>query len=55
MWLRKTVFRAATRRHLIPESPFAEVKAGNQINTDRWYFVTLQVAEQVIDACPDAQ
>lgn len=52
----KQFFRAAARKKLIPESPFADMKGTNvQANRSRDYFVTRKEAEAVLDACPDSQ
>ncbi len=47
--------KAAVRAKLIPSNPFADVKAGAQENRSRFYFVTSDEAQKVLDACPDAQ
>ncbi len=47
--------RAAVRKRLIEENPFADLPAPAQINTSREFFVTLDVTEKLIDACPDAE
>jgi integrase len=36
-----------------PRNPFAELKAGMQANTSRFYFVTRDEANKVLDACPN--
>ncbi len=51
----KHVFRRAVRWKLIQQSPFADVKAGGQVNQSRMFFVTPDMARLVLDACPDAQ
>jgi hypothetical protein len=52
----KQFFRAAARKKLIPESPFADMKDCKvTANRDRDYFVTLDETKRVLDACPDAQ
>ena len=48
-------FRAAVRRKLIFENPFADVKGGTQENTSRFYFVSREEAEGTLRACPDSQ
>jgi len=52
----KQFFRAAVRRRLILENPFADM-GGCVIreNRARDRFITRQEAQQVLDACPDAQ
>jgi integrase len=52
----KQFFRAAARKKLIPESPFADMKDCKvNGNRERDYFVTLDEAQKVLDACPDTQ
>lgn len=46
-------FRAAVRKRLLSENPFQDLKGGKQTNTSREFFVTREMARQVIDACPD--
>jgi len=48
-------FRAAVRRKLIGENPFADVAAPPQVNPAREHFITCEVAQNVLDACPDAE
>ncbi|MBW3598530.1 MAG: tyrosine-type recombinase/integrase [Planctomycetes bacterium] len=48
-------FRAAMRRRLISENPFADLPAPAQANASREHFVTQEVITKVIDACPDAE
>ena len=40
---------------MIAESPFADLKGGKQENRSRYYFLTREDAQKVLDACPDAQ
>lgn len=47
-------FRAAMRRRLILENPFADVKPPAQTNESRKAFVTLEQTAKLLDACPDA-
>ncbi len=49
----KTFFHAAVRRRLIHSNPFADLRSGTQANPDRFYFVSLDEAGAVLDACPD--
>jgi integrase len=49
----KTFFKAATRRRLIPASPFAHVQCPSQINPSRKHYIPLEVIAKVIAACPD--
>lgn len=52
----KEFFRAAARKKLIAESPFADMKDTNvKENRSRDWFVTRDVAAAVLAACPDAQ
>ena len=52
----KQFFRAALRKRLIRENPFADMKGcGVKANVSRFYFVTREEAQKVLDACPDAQ
>jgi integrase len=52
----KQFFRAAARKRLIPESPFADMKETSvRANRSRDYFVSRKEAQTVLDACPDNQ
>ena len=52
----KQFFRAAVRKRLIAESPFADMKGtGVRANKSREHFVTREVAEKVLAACPDPE
>ena len=51
----KQFFRAAVRKRLIVENPFAEVKAAAQVNKSREFYVTREATEKIIAACPDAE
>jgi len=51
----KQFFRAALRKRLIPENPFADLPAPEQVNNTREFFVDRQTAEAVLRACPDAE
>jgi len=46
-------FKAAVRRGLIPVNPFSDVRGGSQENASRNFFVTREVANAVLAACPD--
>ncbi len=46
-------FRRAARLGLLPSNPFDGVKAGTEQNRARGFFVTVEMALQAIDACPD--
>lgn len=50
----KQFFRAAARRKLIAENPFADMKGcAVRSNPGRMYFVTSKEAARVLEACPD--
>src|SRR4030095_12575452 len=49
----KQFFRAAIRKRLLTESPFADLSGSTVANRERAYFVTRAQAEAVIKACPD--
>jgi integrase len=51
----KLFFTAAKRKRLIPENPFSDLKAAIRANVSRFFFVSREDAQKVIDACPDAQ
>jgi site-specific recombinase XerD len=51
----KQFFRAAVRKKLLAENPFADVKAPSQINEARKFFVSREMAAAVLDRCPDAE
>lgn len=51
----KQFFRAAQRRKLIAENPFADLRCSVQGNKAREYFLSRADAAKVLDACPDAQ
>ena len=46
------VFRAATRRRLIPESPFADVSIKASM-PNRRYFITREDTRRLLGSCPD--
>jgi site-specific recombinase XerC len=48
----RQMFRWAVRRGLAKANPFAELKAGSQINTARSVFVSREMIEKVIDSAP---
>jgi len=47
--------RAAVRSKLIAENPFGELVSALRANPSRYAFIDRETAEQVIDACPDAE
>lgn len=51
----KQFFRAAFRKKLIPENPFDGVKPPSQVNEKRKYFVTREMTDKLLAACPDLQ
>jgi len=51
----KQFFRAAVRKKLIPENPFADIKTGDLPNEKRFYFITREEAAAVLEACPDTE
>ncbi|MCA9295077.1 MAG: site-specific integrase, partial [Phycisphaerales bacterium] len=48
-------FNAAKKRKLVSENPFDEVSVTVRSNTSRYHFVSRSDAQQVLDACPDAE
>ena len=50
----KQFFAAAVKRKMLSENPFDAIRCGN-FAEDRFYFVSLEEARAVLDACPDAQ
>jgi hypothetical protein len=51
----RQLFKAAVRAEMLRTNPFEGIKAGSQPDKDRQFFITLADAEQVINACPDAE
>ncbi|MBX7165532.1 MAG: site-specific integrase [Pirellulales bacterium] len=52
----KQFFRAAQRKRLIGENPFADMAGcGVRANKDREYFLSLEDAYKVLAACPDPE
>jgi integrase len=51
----KQFFRAASRRKLVPENPFIDLKSLGEGNESRKFFVSREVGQKVLDACPDAE
>ena len=47
------VFRAAVRRRLIPESPFAGVSVKGAMKADRERFITREETGRLLDGCPN--
>jgi hypothetical protein len=51
----RQMFRYATRKGILTKSPFADLKAPTQVNKSREVFVSREMTQKVIDACPDAE
>lgn len=51
----KQFFKAAIKRKLVVENPFADIVCSDYANSDRQRFVSRDEIEAVFDACPDAQ
>ena len=51
----KQLFRSAVRGGLIHRNPFDDVKPHSQVNESRKHFVSLDVTQKVIQACPDGE
>jgi len=50
----KTMLAEAARDRLLPESPFAGLKGGDESNHDRHRFIGPDLSSRVLEACPDA-
>jgi len=48
-------FRGAVRKKLIAENPFADLASPAQVNKSREHFVSQEVTQKVIEACPDSE
>jgi len=51
----KQFFHAAVRRRMIVDNPLADLRSTVQPNHSRFYFVSRDETQRVLDACPDAQ
>ncbi len=51
----KQFFTAAVRRGLVFSNPFADLKSAVLPNPSRFYFISREEADKVLDACPDAE
>ena len=51
----RMLFRRALRWKLVAENPFEGVKAGGLTNKARQFYVTREMADKVLKACPDIQ
>jgi len=49
----KTMLSDAVKDRLLAESPFADLKGGNESNSERHRFIGPDVASKVLAACPD--
>lgn len=49
----KTMFAEAVKDRLLPESPFAEVRTGSEVNRDRDHYIDRATAAKVLAGCPD--
>lgn len=45
----------AVRKDWLTENPFAELPSGLKTNRERMFFIRPEVAQRVLDACPDAE
>ena len=53
--LARMFFNVARRRKLIDENPFQYVETGSQVNEKRYYYVTREETDRLIDACANAK
>ena len=51
----KQFLTSAVKHELIPANLFEDLKSGSVTNPSRYYFVTREEADRVLDACPDAE
>jgi len=51
----KQFFRAAMRLGLIANNPFIDLKSSIQADHSKFFFVTRDNAEKILNACPDAE
>src|SRR5262249_11013760 len=51
----KQLWKVALRRKLVSENVFIDLKSTVGANEERFYYVTRDEAQKVLDACPDAQ
>jgi len=51
----KQVFKNAVRKGLLAVSPFSDLKSANVANPARQAYIPRDVAQKVLDACPDAE
>ena len=50
----KTMLAEAVKDRLLSESPFADLKGGDESNASRQFLVDLDITARVLAACPDA-
>ena len=51
----KQWFTSAVRSRIVTDNPFADLAAAVKANTKRFFYVSQEQAQAVLDACPDAQ
>ncbi len=51
----KQFFRAAKQKKIIADNPFDGLPTTVRENSERWYFISRDEAQAVLDACPDAE
>lgn len=49
----KLIFGSAVRKRLLSENPFRDLKASIMPNMSRYFFVTREITDKVLSACPD--
>lgn len=53
--LARQFLHKAVKRKLLADNPFADVRAGQQVNTVRQFFLTREDADKVLAACPNPE
>jgi len=48
-------FKAAIRARIITENPFADIPAAVQGNEEKFFYITREMAQAVLDECPNAE
>ncbi len=51
----RLLFKAAGRAEILDRNPFEDLKAGAPPDKDRQFFVTREVTQRVLHACPDVE
>ena len=51
----KQWFKSAVRSRLIADNPFTDLVAAVKANTKRFFYITREQAQAVLEACPDAE